>query len=291
MSKYYNSGNGIDLCFDFDIGDSIVNALNAKPNPDGTFGSSATDSAGKSLRQVIVDNINKKRMHSTPLSFYSPFLRNHDQERIMYAFDNNITKMKMAATILMTYIGTPFIYYGEEIGMTQNTSGDDIFKRAPMQWNSDTNAGFSSSASVWVDDGKWVPWRSGHQAWWQQFLKDSNANNLNVASQLNNPDSLLNFYRTLIAIRKNNPEFSSVDNDSIEILETENTILAFKRKHLNQESLIIMNCSDSMEVSGIVPGIEGKSFKDLLTLNPYTFKSSMVTLQAGEFLILKLPSE
>lgn len=83
----------------------------------------------------------------------------------------------------MTMPGTPFVYYGEEIGMRGSKPDEDI--RRPMQWTDGEFAGFSTAQ----------PWRA---AW-------PDASTVNVAVQTGDPDSLLSHYRDLIALRQSDP--------------------------------------------------------------------------------------
>jgi len=128
-------------------------------------------------------------------------LSNHDIPRTAtrYAHGEQDTMAKIAMTLLLTLRGTPFMYYGEEIGMRdihlrKNEIMDPPGKRfwplykgrdgcrSPMQWDDSPFAGFSSIQ----------PWLPVHQ----------NYNRRNVASQNDDPNSMLNFTRRLIALRK-----------------------------------------------------------------------------------------
>jgi alpha amylase-like protein len=65
-----------------------------------------------------------RRLQDTlPPYRYSPFLSNHDGTRVMTLLGNDISRAKLAATLLLTLPGLPFIYYGEEIGMTGDKPG------------------------------------------------------------------------------------------------------------------------------------------------------------------------
>ena len=75
------------------------------------------------------------------------FLTNHDMPRVATQLGNDPTGLDLAASILLTLPGTPFLYYGEEIGMTGTKPDPDI--RTPMQWRDAPGAGFT--------DGE--PWR------------------------------------------------------------------------------------------------------------------------------------
>jgi alpha-amylase len=109
----YVDGTGIDFCFEFETAMDIINAINIG------------DPAALSIQ---INNVVK----SYPFLQYGTFLTNHDQVRIFSQLGNNVSKSKLAAGVLLTLPGIPFIYYGEEIGMTSNS--DDPSKRTPMQW-------------------------------------------------------------------------------------------------------------------------------------------------------------
>lgn len=96
---------------------------------------------------------------------------------------NNESKAKLAASILMTLPGTPFVYYGEEIGMTGTKPDERI--RTPMQWSGAGNGGFTTGAP------------------WEPFSSDRSSRS--VAEQSDDADSLLSTYRTLIRLRDENP--------------------------------------------------------------------------------------
>ena len=96
---------------------------------------------------------------------FATFLSNHDQNRVMSVFSGNVDKAKVAASLLLTSPGTPFLYYGEEIGMQGRKPDEDI--RLPMQWSGEENAGFSA--------GK--PWRN----------PGADSPQVNVEAQLNDP--------------------------------------------------------------------------------------------------------
>ncbi len=117
-----------------------------------------------------------------PAYRWSPFLSNHDGTRSMTMLGGDIAKAKLAATLLLTLPGLPFVYYGEEIGM----KGDkpDPRLRTPMQWSSRPGLGFTSGAA------------------WSSAQPDSFMTT--VAAQDTNSRSLLNLYRRLIHLRRSN---------------------------------------------------------------------------------------
>ncbi len=142
------------------------------------------------------------------------YLENHDHPRIISRYGSEHYRTQSGKSLAASYLfqkGTPFIYQGQEIGMTNwrpesaeqyedvqtrnqalNLKGEKRLKklwrcsrdsaRTPVQWSAEENAGFST--------GK--PW----------FFVNENYPQVNVAAQENDPDSLLNFYRKAIRLRK-----------------------------------------------------------------------------------------
>lgn len=110
---------------------------------------------------------------------FAVFLTNHDQQRAASYFSEKLDRQKLAAFIYLTGPGIPFVYYGEEIGMTGNKPDEKL--RTPMQWSAEPEAGFTS--------GK--PWEAINADWPEK----------NVAAQTEDEDSLLSWYRGLINLR------------------------------------------------------------------------------------------
>lgn len=124
-----------------------------------------------------------KTTSALPEQQYATFLTNHDQNRAMSQLEGNINKAKVAASLLLTSPGVPFIYYGEELGM-MGQKPDEVIRR-PMQWSGEDQAGFTTGS----------PWRD----------PDHNYSFVNVVAENENPDSLLNHYRSLIHFRNDHP--------------------------------------------------------------------------------------
>ena len=166
-------------------------------------------------------------------------LSNHDQYRSAskYGSGKDIDKRaRVAAALLLTLRGTPFIYYGEEIGMTNLKitkkeicdpmgkkywpffSGRDL-SRGPMQWSSEIYAGFSKVKP-------WLP-----------VLK--NLERLNVKTQMNDRYSLLNFYKKLISLRKKKRALSM--GEWIPVLKGFKGMLGYYRIYDHEKLFIILN--------------------------------------------------
>jgi len=112
----------------------------------------------------------------------APFLTNHDQVRLATVVSNDSGQLRNAAAVLLTLPGAPFVYYGEELGLQNGTTGGDESKRTPMPWDSTAGGGFTTGSP------------------WFQFAPGKDT--ANVARELNDSSSLLSRYRDLIAARK-----------------------------------------------------------------------------------------
>ena len=119
---------------------------------------------------------------------YGAFLTNHDQDRIASQLGGDLTKLKVAADLLLLGPGVPFVYYGEEIGMTGAKPDERI--RTPMRWtDAGPAAGFSAGA----------PWEA---------LSDDPAD-VTVATESADPTSLWSRYRDLVALRASHPALAT----------------------------------------------------------------------------------
>lgn len=166
-------------------------------------------------------------------------MSNHDLPRAAsrYARGENDAQARIAMALLLTLRGTPFMYYGEEIGMRDihlrrseilDPPGKrywPIYKgrdgcRAPMQWDAGLYAGFSTGTP-------WLP-------------VNPDATHRNVAAQQTDPDSLLNFTKKLIRLRKRHP---ALRNGDFVPLETRHGVLAYMRTTKEQAVQVALNFS------------------------------------------------
>lgn len=167
--------------------------------------------------QAVADYFN-----SAPLTM-STMISNHDEfagARLWDQLNGNIAQYKLAAATYLLQPGTPFIYYGEEIGLAgaTNLTGDHKL-RTPMSWNSNSNnAGFTTG----------TPFRA----------LSGNVSGQNVEAQRQDPNSLLQFYKDLISLRK---QRNSLNSGNYSNAMVENGILSFQRQSGNEKSVIIIN--------------------------------------------------
>jgi maltose alpha-D-glucosyltransferase / alpha-amylase len=150
---------------------------------------------------------------------YDPRMRSNIgiRRRLAPLLDNSRAELELAHALLFSLPGSPFLYYGDEIGMGDNIwLPDRDSSRTPMQWTPDRNAGFSSA-----DPGKlYLPVV-------QSLVY--NYNLINVESQLAQSRSLLHWVRNVIHVRKAHPTFGL---GSITVLETNHgSVLAFVRSY------------------------------------------------------------
>jgi maltose alpha-D-glucosyltransferase/alpha-amylase len=139
------------------------------------------------------------------------------RRRLAPLVDNNRRRIELLNSLLLSFPGTPILYYGDEIGMGDNIYlGDRNGVRTPMQWNSDRNAGFSTAVPARlyfpvIMDPIW-----GYQA-------------INVEAQQTDQSSLLHWTRNMIALRK---LFRVFGRGTLEFLNPDNRkILAYTRRY------------------------------------------------------------
>lgn len=172
---------------------------------------------------------------NAPLSI-ATMVSNHDEfagARLWDQVGGDLSQYRLAAATYLLQPGTPFIYYGEEIGLAgaANLSGDHKL-RTPMSWTANTsNAGFTTG----------TPFRA----------LSGNVASQNVASQVSNPDSLLNFYKSLISLRKQRP---SLSQGNYQNASTSNNVMSFERQLGNERSLVVINYNNSTS-STIIRGL------------------------------------
>jgi maltose alpha-D-glucosyltransferase/alpha-amylase len=174
------------------------------------------------------------------------------RRRLAPLLDNDRRRIELLNAILFSLPGSPIIYYGDEIGMGDNIwLSDRMGVRTPMQWNDGLNAGFSTAppdmlyAPV-IDDPIY-----GYQ-------------HLNVAAQESRPDSLLNWTRRLIGLRRSRRAFAHGD---LRMLQPENEhVLAYLRTDRESRILVVANLTDTpQEVTLDLPDDVGSTPHELFS--------------------------
>jgi oligo-1,6-glucosidase len=231
------------------------------------------------------------------------YLSNHDQSRFVNRYGSDKPAFKdYSAKLLNTFIlsmrGTPYTYYGDELGMTNigftkieqykdiaaingykkaATDGEDLDHylkklnllsrdngRTPMQWDDTNNAGFSSE----------TPWLPVHE----------NHTTVNVATQQNDHNSVLNHFRKMVALRKDN--LLLVYGEYEIIKEEHPTIYAYSRTLDDEQMKILLNFSEltsKINLSNLV------QIKEVLinNYNELLIDKNTITLQPYQAVVLK----
>ena len=187
----------------------------------------------------VMDWVNQAKENNGYISMISG---NHDCPRIATLQEGD--RLRVFYMMLFTLPGVPFVYYGDEIGMKhRNLSSKDggyqrTGDRTPMQWNNSKNRGFSTT-----DGELYLP------------VDDEECN---VEEQLLDEDSLLNYIREIIKVRK---QFNSLSNNNIRFEERDDKILVYER----DEIYVIVNLSDKelpVDTSNLVLASSKHAIKD-----------------------------
>ncbi|MCO5226619.1 MAG: alpha-amylase family glycosyl hydrolase, partial [Thermomicrobiales bacterium] len=196
LQPYYP--DTLDAYFHFQLAQEIVNGAN--------FGNA-----------VKITNFVKGAVERLPDQRWGTFLTNHDQERIASTLKGDMGKLGVAAMIMLSLPGIPFMYYGEEIGM-QGTKPDPNI-RTPMQWSTEAHGGFTTG----------IPFTPPQSDW----------ETVNVELQSNDPSSLLNLYQTWGTARANHEAIRIGDYQALDT--DQRSVMAFTRSTADESVLVVIN--------------------------------------------------
>lgn len=220
-----------------------------------------------------------------PIGKLSTLLANHDRfagKRLWNAFGGDTPAYRLAAATLLLMPGTPFLYYGEEIGMAEVPLADlstDFRQRGPMSWTAHPgNAGFSDAATL---DGP----RAVTSPAYKYLHPVPNAATANVASEIGNPDSLLTHYRTLIGLRNAHPALSGGD---YRLVRTSGASFMFSRSHADEEIVVAINYQASAATIVVQGAERGVTYSPLFA---YRAAPASVTTDAAGTASLAMPAQ
>ena len=231
------------------------------------------------------------------------YLSNHDQSRFINRYGSDKPEFKdYSAKLLNTFIlsmrGTPYTYYGDELGMTNigftkieqykdiaaingykkaASDGEDLEHylkklnllsrdngRTPMQWDASKNAGFSNE----------TPWLPVHK----------NHTTVNVLNQENDQNSVLNHFRKMVALRKDN---LLLVYGNYEIIQEEHpTIYAYSRTLDDEKMTVLLNFSES-ESSISLPNFDHSKKVLINNYNEFSVDKNTITLKPYQAVVLK----
>ena len=199
------------------------------------------------------------------------FVANHDifaGERLWDQLRGNEAQYKLAAASYLLQPGTPFIYYGEEIGMAgiKGLKGDEPL-RAPMSWTADTvGAGFTTTPNA-------KPFRP----------VAPNVVRYNVAAQLADPHSLLSFYKSMLALRNSLPSLAIGSYDAPVV---QGRVMAYRRTLGSETTLVVINYG-TQDSSLALKGVQSQA-----TFAPmYPLDAKPATANARGTLRLPIPAQ
>ena len=219
---------------------------------------------------------NRWQMELQGKAWNTVYLGNHDQPRQVSRYGNDselfrTLSAKMLATMIHTLRGTPYVYQGEELGMTNiyftkveqyddvevhnawkqwvesgKVDGQDMLRyfariardnaRTPMQWNREENAGFTTGTP-------WLPVNQNYRI-------------INAEDEVNDPDSVYNYYRRLIALR--HEQEILVYGFFEPLMEDNDQIYAYRRVLGNQILTVALNWTDRTVPCTLMDEIRGK---------------------------------
>ncbi len=194
------------------------------------------------------------------------FLSNHDQNRIASELKGDTAKLKLAASILMTLPGTPFLYYGEEIGMKGVKPDEQI--REPMPW---------------YEPGTII----NGQTTWRQIIHNFPEKTKSAAAQWKDANSLLNHYKELIFIRKTQPALTTGDFSWLSFDNQPKPLFGYMRKLENKIFFIFHNLSKKPIKFDWIPVEENGVVYSHKSQFENKEKQSKITIQAYGTLVLK----
>jgi glycosidase len=223
---------GIPALFNFDMGVAIIKALN---NEKG-------DSLG-----IVHNKIRNFYKTINPDYIDATFLTNHDQNRIMSSLNNDMEKSKMAASILMTLPGSPYLYYGEEIGMQGKKP--DQFIREPFLWD--------------------VKAKDKVRPTWEVPRNSTDTTVVPLAQQMKDKNSLYQHYKTVIQLRNGS---KALTYGELEPVDLGNGVLCAFTRSSDEESVLVVHNLSKSPVTATLPG-------DLAGYNKIGFKKGEVTLK------------
>jgi oligo-1,6-glucosidase len=231
-------------------------------------------------------------------SWNTVFLSNHDNPRVVSAFGDDspafrVASAKLLATMLLTLKGTPFIYQGDELGMTnypfsridqfddievknawkaesgkvdeasfvanlRKTSRDN--SRTPMQWDGSANGGFTTAAGAWL-------------------AVNPNTKQINAAAEMKDPASVYSYFSRMVKLREKTPAL--VYGDYKDLDSQNEHVFAYTRSLGAEKYFIVLNFSGT-EVAYTLPGGMKAGSLVMSNLGAIREKGSVVKLKGWE---------
>lgn len=183
------------------------------------------------------------------------FVENHDTDRVMSLLEGDQAKARAGAAIMLMVRGEPLLYYGQELGMRGVTGkvgmsdANHIPLREAMRWQADLDAPGSAT------------WYQGDQRWWTGRYNRSD-DGVSVQEQDRDPDSLLNWYRQLLALRRQRPELRH--GAQRVLCDDDSKVLCVLREDGGRRTLLVANLGDTPATPSLGGDIPGTDWIDLM---------------------------
>ena len=211
VATYYGQGDEVQLAFAFD-------------QADATKSSVSTGVSGTLVNSLA---ITESTLGGKDRGFDAPFLSNHDQVRVARDLGGDAGALRVAAATLIALPGTPFLYFGEEIGMQGGAGTADQDKRTPIRWTATPPVyGFTSGSTTW-------------------YGATSEAPGVDVATQRADAASLWNLYRSLLALRRSTASLTAGDTVRPAVTGAGPGVLALVRSASGKRVVFLANLAAS----------------------------------------------
>lgn len=211
----------MDSVFHFDYGNAVVNAVTQG------FSRSYVEDVIKWHENALAENAT---------AVQSPFLRNHDQNRLAGPSEpgypnigDDLEGLKLAAEMLLSVPGSPFIYYGDELGMAGAKAG------APPMWDATVRTPF-----LW-DDSRLTTWTFDDYG----YVDTPNASTPSVEVQMSDPNSLYSTYKAMLHLRQAEPALKYGDITAFE--DNHPGLQGFYRTFESDTLLVLHNVSEESQ--------------------------------------------
>jgi glycosidase len=252
IAPYFDQA--LNSAFHFDLAGRLLSAASAEQDADLAF------SLGRAY------GVYEKSSGGTFVD--APFLSNHDQNRAMTVLAGNVNHAKMAAAMLLTLPGTPYLYYGEELGMKGAKPDEHI--REPMLWYSAASGG----------EG---------QTTWEKARFNADAASVSVEAQSADEQSMLSHYRELIKWRNEEPALQDGGIAEFKLEPANQKLSVYVRVIESERVLVVHNLSGEQQTTDLQPSQTFGAFKELAraTNSGAKLDGSKLTLPAYSTVILK----
>ncbi len=266
---YFGDGDGVQMAFNFPIMPRLYMAMRREDRRPILEMLRLTEGIPESAQWVLFlrnhDELTLEMVTDEERDYMYASYATDSQYRINLGIRRRLTplmggergRVELLNALLLSLPGSPVIYYGDEIGMGDNTFlGDRNGVRTPMQWNADRNAGFS---------------RAPHHRLFLPPISEGRYSYhfINAEEQDRDPHSLLNFTRRLLSLRN---RYAGVfgRGDFVPLLTDNRKVLVFLRRHQDTTILVVANLSRFPQHTDLpLEGYEGKEPVELFGLTSF----------------------